>query len=544
MFIAEPFINMQKVIFFLCGILWATNSLSLQAQTFTNFNTTNSPLPSDQINCIAIDADNQKWIGTQKGFAMINQQNELVIYNAPTDTLFRQITAIAIDSEGNKWLGTFQEQIYLIKLDRKGKYISHTAIPAFQNKNYRINAIAIDKTGNKWLATQAGGVWKIAPNGKWFCYDVSTTEEYLPSDKVNAIAIDENDVKWVGTSKGLCSTTDGSEFTVYEIFDEVTAVETDPNTGSVCVTVQNAKKKQKLYCNNQLFEVEKNMRNPYFRINDLAVSSEGTVWAVGTGIARYFRKQKEVLDLHTSDFTSNLATTVAITPDQQDLWIGTQDQGLFWLSLNEKREEKPKTTEILPAKQLRLIQNKLNPNVQMTAVQNNTTAPEVTFPELEIEPDLPETPTHTEPIRYEQPPVPAQEKETITEIVMDNKVVKKGEVVSLDNIQFRKASFELSNTQGVEKLLAFMRENQGVQIELAGHTDKNPDQSHPEYQRLSKLYFELARKRVETVASYLIKRGISPERIVTVSYGGERPLFNYTTERNRRVEMRILKFGK
>ena len=105
-------------------------------QLFTNFNSSNSSLPSDKINCIAIDADGTKWIGTDSGFAALLPNDEWKIYNKPnsTDTLLTKITAVTIDRQGNKWLASFRDKIYLIKLDKEGNYLLHNEIPVFKIK--------------------------------------------------------------------------------------------------------------------------------------------------------------------------------------------------------------------------------------------------------------------------------------------------------------------------------------------------------------------------------------------------------------------------
>lgn len=68
-------------------------------------------------------------------------------------------------------------------------------------------------------------------------------------------------------------------------------------------------------------------------------------------------------------------------------------------------------------------------------------------------------------------------------------------------------------------------------LEIAGHTD---NQGNPE-KNLS-----LSRKRAQSVARWLIKSGVSQQRIKTIGYGSERPVGNNRTEfgraRNRRIE--------
>ncbi len=523
-------------------------------QLFTNFNSSNSALPFDKINCLVIDQEGTKWIGTDNGFAALLPNEEWKIYNKPNsiDTLLTKITAVTIDKQGNKWLASFRDKIYLIKLDKAGNYVMHNEIPVFQNKNYYINDIAIDQNGNKWLATKAGGVWQIDSQGKWFCYDQSIVLEFM-TDEINAVAVDEKNEKWIASAAGLWSTQDGKEWTPYEIFDNITTVEVDAK-GSVCIGVSDKKGKQKLYCNNELFKLAKDFSsNKYFKIKDLTIDREGIVWAVGTGIARYQNNERNLFDLNTTEFTSNLATCVEFEDSKGVLWIGTADKGLYRLGIYEEKQQVE--VDSLASKQPQINNNpnlgnlnlktvkveKIEPTEEKVEFENEELA--TTNKTITVTPTVEnKTPISLNTVKIEKITSVADSLEDANAtVVINNKTVKKGEIVNLENIQFKKASFELSSTSGVETLLYFMKDNPEVQIELSGHTEKNPDKDHPDYKRLSQIYLELSKKRVETVAKYLISKGIEPVRIITKAYGGEKPLFNYSTERNRRVEMRILK---
>lgn len=541
----------------LLTILFLLLSYQAHCQLFTNYTSSNSSLPSDKINCIAIDPDGTKWIGTDGGFVALLPNDEWKVYNKPnsTDTLLTQISAVTIDKQGNKWLASFRDKIYLIKLDKDGNYVLHNEIPVFQNKNYYINSIAIDHQGNKWLATKAGGVWQISSQGKWFCYDMSIVPEFM-TDEINAIAVDEKNEKWVASAAGLWSTQDGKEWMPYDIFDNITTVEVDAK-GSVCIGVSDKKGRQKLYCNSQLFQLAKDFSsNKYFKIKAISIDREGVVWAVGTGIARYKNDERNLFDLNTTEFTSNLASCVEFEDGIGVLWIGTADKGLYRLGIYEKKQEV--LADSLAGKQPQIVLNPKGGSMNLQKVEIKEV--EVKIDEkLEVEETeiagrskdvsfatnpTAKTPLSLNTVKVEKVvpifPVDSLEEANAT-VTLNNKVLKKGESINLENIQFKKASFELSSTEGVETLFLFMRENPEVQIELSGHTEKNPDKDHPDYKRLSQTYLELSLKRVETVAKYLRNKGIEASRIVTKAYGGERPLFNYSTERNRRVEMRILK---
>ena len=385
---------------------------------------------------------------------------------------------------------------------------------------------------------------------------MSIVPEFM-TDEINAVAVDEKNEKWVASAAGLWSTQDGKEWIPYDIFDNITTVEVDAK-GGVCISVSDKKGRQKLYCNSQLFQLSKDFNsNKYFKIKGISIDREGVVWAVGTGIARYQNDERSLFDLNTTDFTSNLASCVEFEDAIGVLWIGTADKGLYRLGIYEKKHEV--LVDSLAGKQPQIAHNQQGGslNLQKVEVKNVQTQidEKIEVDEMEIanndknisliaNPTASKTPLSLNTVKVEKVttifPVDSLEEANAT-VTLNNKTLKKGEIINLENIQFKKASFELSNNEGVETLLFFMKENSDVQIELSGHTDKNPDKDHPDYKRLSQTYMELSLKRVETVAKYLKNNGIESNRIVIKGYGGEKPLFNYSTERNRRVEMRILK---
>ena len=113
----------------------------------------------------------------------------------------------------------------------------------------------------------------------------------------------------------------------------------------------------------------------------------------------------------------------------------------------------------------------------------------------------------------------------------------KGEQIRVDSIHFEtdKANLEPGSIPTMRKLYDMMRENPGIRIEIAGHTDSMG--SEEVNQRLSEL-------RAESVAAWLIQNGISSTRIVAKGHGETKPIADNATEegrlRNRRTEILIL----
>ncbi len=115
--------------------------------------------------------------------------------------------------------------------------------------------------------------------------------------------------------------------------------------------------------------------------------------------------------------------------------------------------------------------------------------------------------------------------------------VKAGSSIVLNNLFFAtgKYSLEKNSTTELKKLVAFMRRNPNIAVEISGHTDDVGSAAAND---------ELSLKRAQAVASFLISNGIPKNRIEYKGYGKSKPAVPNTSEanrqQNRRIEFRVL----
>jgi outer membrane protein OmpA-like peptidoglycan-associated protein len=87
----------------------------------------------------------------------------------------------------------------------------------------------------------------------------------------------------------------------------------------------------------------------------------------------------------------------------------------------------------------------------------------------------------------------------------------------------------------LERAFSLLDENPSLSVEIAGHTSSEGDPD-------KNLMLSLA--RAEAVKTYLVRRGIAADRILTVGHGSEQPIADNRTEtgrrQNRRIEFRVL----
>lgn len=113
-----------------------------------------------------------------------------------------------------------------------------------------------------------------------------------------------------------------------------------------------------------------------------------------------------------------------------------------------------------------------------------------------------------------------------------------GATVNLRSVLFEQSKPVLlpESFDELDMVADFMKENEKLEIELAGHTDNRGRHE---------LNMKLSRERVERVKEYLVSKGISANRITGRGYGGTKPIadndVDETRRLNRRVEFTILK---
>lgn len=123
-------------------------------------------------------------------------------------------------------------------------------------------------------------------------------------------------------------------------------------------------------------------------------------------------------------------------------------------------------------------------------------------------------------------------------VTFDNKTLQEGDNLVMNNIQFEVNSAVLLSAGKAEldKMVAFMKQNNAIEILLSGHTSAEGSSS---------LNRELSLKRVRSCKDYLTSKGIDDGRITIKGFGPDMPIAPNDSEpnraMNRRVEMKITK---
>jgi len=144
---------------------------------FVNLNTGtySGALPSDHVTAIAVDFDNEIWIGTDNGFA--------VLYNA----------------EGAFTAGTGEYNASRIKLEYEGNV-------EYVLGNTSITDIEVDGGNRKWMGTANSGIVLLSPDGLEIVEQFTTDNSPLISNNILDLELDQNTGElYIITDLGLIS---------------------------------------------------------------------------------------------------------------------------------------------------------------------------------------------------------------------------------------------------------------------------------------------------------------------------------------------------
>ena len=112
-------------------------------------------------------------------------------------------------------------------------------------------------------------------------------------------------------------------------------------------------------------------------------------------------------------------------------------------------------------------------------------------------------------------------------VVVTDKEIK---ITQQIHFAFNKATIRPESYPVLDAVVAALKENGKMVIEVQGHTDNvgAPSINKP-----------LSQQRADAVRKYLVEHGIAANRLTSVGYGQDKPLVPNTDERNRAINRRV-----
>ena len=154
--------------------------------------------PAIKVNCIIKDNLNNLWIGTHgEGLYVFNPISRTYIKHYGSNTISNEwICSLFMDKDKRIWVGTYKG--YSV-IDTKNLHIQNNV--ASKLSNAVIYTITQDKKGNMWIGTTEGLYMLNGVNQTLL--KKYTVEDGLPSNVICGIIEDEQNNLWISTHNGL-----------------------------------------------------------------------------------------------------------------------------------------------------------------------------------------------------------------------------------------------------------------------------------------------------------------------------------------------------
>ncbi|HZV13504.1 MAG TPA: two-component regulator propeller domain-containing protein [Candidatus Kapabacteria bacterium] len=180
--------------------------------------TVQNGLPSNNIHCVACDRQGNIWVGSDGGASEYNGSSWKT-YTSTDGLVHNDVQAMTFDTSGNAWFGTYNG---VSKFDGTNwSTYQHSDLRPDTTIIYNnVLSAAVDKKGHKWFGTYGYGVDEFYNDTVWTPYTWPGAE--IPYARVYCVGVDSQGVVWIGTFTGGVSRYDGSSWTVY----------TKPNSGT------------------------------------------------------------------------------------------------------------------------------------------------------------------------------------------------------------------------------------------------------------------------------------------------------------------------
>lgn len=209
-------------IFFL--LVFVSNFLFAQGATWRVFNNDEIGIQSSSVMCIEEDKDYITWIGTSnEGIFKYSENTWTKFDTSNTPIPINSIWTVTVDSFNNKWFGTFGNTGGLIKYDNIEWKVYNIADYGLLGSS--IFSITIDENNNLWMGTYWDGIAMFDTDTTWLIYNHNNSGLLQPQEEINCVAIDNLNNLWYGSDSWgggkFDLNTNWEYFTDFNLFDEI-----------------------------------------------------------------------------------------------------------------------------------------------------------------------------------------------------------------------------------------------------------------------------------------------------------------------------------
>ncbi|MGC4022426.1 MAG: OmpA family protein [Cyclobacteriaceae bacterium] len=129
-------------------------------------------------------------------------------------------------------------------------------------------------------------------------------------------------------------------------------------------------------------------------------------------------------------------------------------------------------------------------------------------------------------------PIIIRDSARVATITPSTSILKSDSLITLSDVLFEVNSYQLKNkhfTQ-LDSLSSFLTAHPLLEVSVSGHTDNTGNEKHN---------VTLSMRRAQTVAQYLIDKGIDDEKVFFEGFGSSKPIKSNETEEGKRANRRV-----
>ncbi len=161
--------------------------------TWTTYDTSNSQLPSNDVNCCVVDSQNNIWFGTNNGVAKFDGASWTVRNSQNSGLPYDYISSMAVDKTGKIWFLDWN----WVNYNLLGNYI--VSYDGVQWNSWSApspaHCFCVDSTNSVWVGTYGNGVSKF--NGSsWTTF--TTANSAIGYNYIEGIMADSHGNIWMG----------------------------------------------------------------------------------------------------------------------------------------------------------------------------------------------------------------------------------------------------------------------------------------------------------------------------------------------------------
>jgi hypothetical protein len=308
----------------------------------TIYNTENSSIIYNEINCLEFDSFGKLWIGTSNGISVFTEST-----NSWDNFYNQELSDNTLLSNTIQTIESNEESLFIGTIDGVIHISSYSGIPedAIWNNNYGSSCLTDNNIRSMlwdqslWIGTTGGlCIENAGPEGTWLMQNTNTG---LYSNNITSIKRNtNNNLIAIGTMNGGLVTYDNG-FNIYyssnsNILDNtIWDLAFDQNNNIILCTPQAG---LGVFTENEswVWFNTVNSNIPTNSLKKVVVDINNNLWisSLESGLIQYIDNFFYNYNVSNSDIPDNIITALTIGPNN-NLWIGTKTNGIVKININE-----------------------------------------------------------------------------------------------------------------------------------------------------------------------------------------------------------------